>query len=110
MKSIRPATLAATIFLAATAAAASDASVARLVSVSGNVLVTNASSITSANDAARLSPGERVLATANGRAVIEFDAGCRILVEPGQRVEVRAGACAGLEGGATRLAGVPAVK
>ena len=94
MKTIRQAVLAATILAAASAnAQASDASVARLVDVSGNVLVSRDFNIASAGESARLAPGARVLATANARAVIEFDAGCRVTVEAGQRVEVRPDAC-----------------
>lgn len=93
MNTIRRAVLAATFLLAATAAAASETGVARLVSVSGNVLVSSDSRIASADTAVRLAPGARVLATANGQAIVEFDGGCRVKVEAGQRFTIRADAC-----------------
>ena len=51
------------------------------------------SSEIAADTAVRLAPGARVLATANGQAVVEFDGGCRVKVEAGQRFTIRADAC-----------------
>lgn len=86
MKRIIPA-LAATL---ACSAYAGEATVARLQNVSGSVLVSDASSIASAGESLRLAPGMRVLTTANARVTIAYDDGCRVLLAPGQRFEIRA--------------------
>jgi hypothetical protein len=68
--------------------------VAKLVGISGNVLVSTESTIASAGEALRLSPGMRVLATLNSHATIEYRDGCRVKVNAGERVEVKPGGCA----------------
>ena len=71
------------------ASSANDASVARLIGVSGNVLVSNDYNIASAGEAFRLKAGMRVLVTLNSAATIEYDNGCRVRLNAGERVEVR---------------------
>jgi len=86
--SIRTAAAAATIACACLANA-SERAVARLVAVTGSVLVSNENTIASAGEALRLSPGMRVLATLNSSAIVEFEDGCRVKVQSGERFEVR---------------------
>jgi hypothetical protein len=84
---IAAATLA--LVLAPCAAQAGDATVARLVGISGNVLVSNDFNIASAGERLRLVPGARVLVTANSSATVEFDDGCRVRLQGGERFEIR---------------------
>lgn len=80
--------------LATTLAHAGEPTVARLVEVNGNVLVSRDFNIASAAEAARLTPGERVLVTANSSVTVVFDGGCRVKVQAGERFEVDAESCA----------------
>lgn len=68
---------------------AGERAVARLVGVSGNVLVSNEQTIASAGESLRLRAGMRVLATLNSTATVEYDDGCRVQVNAGERFEVR---------------------
>ena len=78
--------------LSASLAHAGDAAVAKVVQVSGNVLVSDESSIATVGEALRLAPGMRVLATANSSATVEFAGGCRVRINAGERLEIRAAA------------------
>ena len=84
---IAAATLA--LVLAPSVAQAGDATVARLVGISGNVLVSNDFNMASAGEKLRLVPGARVLVTANSSATVEFDDGCRVRLQSGERFEIR---------------------
>ena len=87
-KLIAAATLA--LVLGPSLAQARDATVARLVGISGNVLVSNDFNIASAGEKLRLVPGARVLVTANSSVTVEYDDGCRVRLEGGERFEIRA--------------------
>jgi len=72
-----------------------DGSIARLRSVTGNVLISGESGLASGDDELRLSPGTRVITTANSTVVVEYDDGCRVTLKENQRFEVEKGkACA----------------
>ncbi len=90
MKKTQIAAVTLTLLAAPAVASARDASVARLVGISGNVLVSNDFNIASAGEKLRLVPGARVLVTANSSAVVEYDAGCRVTLNAGERFQVRA--------------------
>lgn len=65
-----------------------DGTVAKLVEIAGNVLVSRDSGLTTGTEAMRLLPKTRILTTANARAIIEYDDGCRVRMEANQRFEV----------------------
>jgi hypothetical protein len=65
-----------------------DGTVAKLVEISGNVLVSRDSGLTTGTEAMRLLPKTRILTTANARAIVEYDDGCRVRMEANQRFEV----------------------
>jgi hypothetical protein len=74
-----------------------DQTIARLRSVTGNVLVSKESGLASGDEELRLTPGTRVITTANSTVVIEYDDGCRVTLKENQRFEVEKGkACAQL--------------
>jgi hypothetical protein len=89
---------------------AGERAVARLVGVTGNVLVSNDNTIASAGEALRLVPGMRVLATLNSSAVVEFEDGCRVKVQAGERFEVRGDRGCAPRAQATGLAFAPVLK
>lgn len=62
--------------------------VARLDNVEGNVLVGGATGLVSGIKGLVLKEGTRVLTTAKGRAVVQFDDGCKVQLEPNQRYVV----------------------
>ncbi len=62
--------------------------VARLDNVEGSVLVGGASGLVSGSKGLVLKEGTRVLTTAKGRAVVQFDDGCKVQLEPNQRYVV----------------------
>ena len=62
--------------------------VARLDSVEGSVLVGGATGLVSGTKGLVLKEGTRVLTTAKGRAVVKFDDGCEVRLEPNQRYVV----------------------
>ncbi len=70
------------------AAQSGDGTVARLVDLDGSVLVSRDSTLRSGDEAQRLLPGTRVLTTLQAKVVVEFDDGCRVRLERGQRLEV----------------------
>ena len=63
--------------------------VARLRQVEGNVLVSQESGLASAEEALRLDEFSRVITTANAKAVVVYDDGCEVALEPNQRLEIR---------------------
>jgi len=65
-----------------------DGTVAKLIEITGNVLVSRDSGLTTGTEAMRLLPKTRILTTANARAIIEYDDGCRVRMEANQRFEV----------------------
>ena len=73
------------------AAQRNGSQVARLQQVQGNVLVSQADGLASAGDSLRLDNGSRVITTANGRAIVIYDDGCEVIVEPNQRLEINRG-------------------
>ena len=64
--------------------------VATLKSVEGNVLVSQETGLASADAKARLGEGSRVITTANAKAVVAYDDGCEVKVDPNQRLEIDA--------------------
>ena len=70
-------------------APAPRATVARLRQVEGNVLVSQESGLASADDALRLDERSRVITTANAKAIVVYDDGCEVTLEPNQRLEIR---------------------
>lgn len=62
--------------------------VARLKTVEGNVLVSQETGLASAETAARLTEGSRVITTANAQAVVQYDDGCEVSLKPNQRLEI----------------------
>jgi hypothetical protein len=89
MKKLLCITAVAAALVHAGLAEASERSVARLVGITGNVLVSSEHNIASAGEALRLLPGMRVLVTLNSSAIVEYDDGCRVKVQSGERLEVR---------------------
>lgn len=63
--------------------------VARLRQVEGNVLVSQESGLASAEEALRLDDRSRVITTANAKAIVTYDDGCEVALEPNQRLEIR---------------------
>jgi hypothetical protein len=63
--------------------------VARLRQVEGNVLVSQESGLASAEESLRLDDRSRVITTANAKAVVIYDDGCEVALEPNQRLEIR---------------------
>lgn len=68
--------------------AADVGSIASLTEIRGNVLVSRNSSLASATEPIRLTAGTRILTTANGTAVIQYDEGCRVELKEYQRIEI----------------------
>lgn len=62
--------------------------VARLRGVVGNVLVSTESGLSSAEGAAALTEGSRVITTAESKAVIVYEDGCEVKLEANQRLEI----------------------
>ena len=62
--------------------------VATLKSVEGNVLVSGEAGLGSADSKSRLVESSRVITTANATAVVEYDDGCEVKLEPNQRLEI----------------------
>lgn len=63
--------------------------VARLRQVVGNVLVSQESGLASAEESLRLDDRSRVITTANAKAIVTYDDGCEVTLEPNQRLEIR---------------------
>lgn len=63
--------------------------VARLRHVEGNVLVSKEAGLASADEALRLDDRSRVITTANAKAIVAYDDGCEVTLEPNQRLEIR---------------------
>lgn len=82
----------------ALACASGAASAQQLTGVSGSVLVNNGAGYREASPSAQLSAGTAVMARANSRAVIQYDARCSVPVAPGAVVMVAPFAPCGLEG------------
>ena len=68
-----------------------DGSIAKLRDVSGNVLVGKATGLASGDEALRLTPGTRVITTANSEVIVEYDNGCKVRMKENQRFEVEEG-------------------
>jgi hypothetical protein len=67
---------------------AAPANVAHLENVEGSVLVGSASGLVSGSKGLVLKEGTRVLTTAKGRVLVQFDDGCKVQMEPNQRYVV----------------------
>lgn len=63
--------------------------VAKLKTVEGNVLVSGEAGLASGDVAMRLVEGTRVITTASAKAVVEYDDGCEVALEPNKRLEIR---------------------
>ena len=63
--------------------------VARLRHVEGNVLVSQETGLASAEQGLRLEDRSRVITTANAKAIVAYDDGCEVTLEPNQRLEIR---------------------
>lgn len=61
---------------------------AHLASVEGNVLVSHVSGLIAGSKGLALNESVRVITTARSKAVIQFDNGCRVTLEPNQRLVV----------------------
>lgn len=85
---IAAAALVALAFAPQSFAQQKDGTVAKLIEITGNVLVSRDSGLTTGTEAMRLLPKTRILTTANARAIIEYDDGCRVRMEANQRFEV----------------------
>lgn len=73
-----------------------SANAIELVEVTTPVALSTGAAFKPVTGATGLSAGNRVMARANGRAVIQYDNGCRVVVDPGQVITVAAIApCAG---------------
>lgn len=70
-------------------APAPRATVAKLRQVEGNVLVSQESGLASADESLRLDDRSRVITTANAKAIVVYDDGCEVALEPNQRLEIR---------------------
>ena len=88
LRIITAAALAALALAPQSFAQQNDGTVAKLVEITGNVLVSRDSGLTTGTEAMRLLPKTRILTTANARAIIEYDDGCRVRMEANQRFEV----------------------
>ncbi|MBL0141410.1 MAG: hypothetical protein IPP91_04945 [Betaproteobacteria bacterium] len=62
--------------------------VARLANVEGNVLSSNPSGLSAGSKGLVLFEGQRVITATKSKAVVEFDDGCVITLEPNQRYVV----------------------
>ena len=62
--------------------------IARLKDVRGNVLVSRESGLGSGAEQAPLTPGTRVITTANAHVIVSFDNGCEVHLKENQRLEV----------------------
>lgn len=63
--------------------------VAHLRHVEGNVLVSQETGLASAEKGLRLEDRSRVITTANAKAIVAYDDGCEVTLEPNQRLEIR---------------------
>ena len=63
--------------------------VADLRLVEGNVLVSQETGLASAEKGLRLEDRSRVITTANAKAIVTYDDGCEVTLEPNQRLEIR---------------------
>lgn len=68
--------------------AAGPKGAARLDSLEGNVLVGGATGLATGTKGQVLPDGTRVLTTAKGRAVVKYEDGCEVRLEPNQRFVV----------------------
>ncbi len=80
---------AATAALVCSPALAADASIAQLGAVSGSVMVSAAGKTAPATSAA-LKAGDRVIASANGKATVKFADGCVVTLQPASMITVGA--------------------
>lgn len=62
--------------------------VAQLESVEGSVLVSNPTGLSAGGKGTRLTTGTRVITPANGKALVQFDNGCSVRLEPNQRLVI----------------------
>jgi hypothetical protein len=65
--------------------------VARLRAVEGNVLLSQESGLSSVEGPVPLVEGARVITTAESKAVVVFNDGCEVKLEPNQRLEIESG-------------------
>jgi hypothetical protein len=79
--------LAAAAALVCSPAFAADSTVATLGAVKGSVLVSQGGKMVQAG-AASLKTGDRVVASANGSAVVKFADGCTVSVKPASMITV----------------------
>jgi hypothetical protein len=94
---LRFCTLAASIGVASSQAQEPPRAIAQLKEVHGNVLVSKESGLASGDEGLRLTPGTRVITTANADAIVAYDNGCEVKLKENQRFEVQEGkACAAL--------------
>jgi len=84
--SIRTTLLAASLMFAG--AALADPTIARLEGLDGNVLVTGDSSLRSAVEGARVTPGARLIAASRSGVTVHFDDGCKVALSAWQRFRV----------------------
>ncbi len=80
-------TLAPASFAQPAAPAAATAQ-ARLDRVEGNVLVSTATGLAAGGAGQALLAGTRVITPANGKALIKFDNGCSVQLQPNQRLVI----------------------
>lgn len=106
---LRCCTLAAMIGVAPSQAQEPPRTVAQLKDVHGNVLVSKESGLASGDEGLRLTPGTRVITTANADAIVAYDNGCEVRLKENQRFEVKEGEpCAVLIAQASSILAEPA--
>ena len=80
---------------------------ARLTGLEGNVLVSQGDALVAAANNQRVAVGTRILTTAGGRVVVNYDAGCEVKLKENERFTVRVGECGALVGEVVALGPAP---